>query len=85
VKDLYGWYSTVCSDIGNKPDELKGKVNDLVFNKKTDLEKIESIFYWVQDHIRYIAFENGIMGFKPDAAQNVYKKNMAIARARRTC
>lgn len=73
VKDLYGWYSTVCSDIGNKPDELKTKVNDLIANKKTDIEKIESIFYWVQDNIRYIAFENGIMGFKPDAAQNVFK------------
>ena len=73
VKDLYGWYSTVCADIGNKPDELKAKVNDLVFGKKTDIEKIESIFYWVQDNIRYIAFENGIMGFKPDAAQNVFK------------
>jgi len=34
---------------------------------------VESIFYWVQDNIRYIAFENGIMGFKPDAAQNVFK------------
>jgi hypothetical protein len=73
VKDLYGWYSTVCNDIGNKPDELKSKVAELTVNKKTDLEKIESIFYWVQDNIRYIAFENGIMGFKPDAAQNVYK------------
>jgi len=73
VKDLYGWYSTVCSDIGNKPEELKAKVAELTFNKKTDLEKIESIFYWVQDDIRYIAFENGIMGFKPDAAQNVFK------------
>ncbi|RYY87260.1 MAG: transglutaminase domain-containing protein, partial [Chitinophagaceae bacterium] len=31
------------------------------------------IFYWVQDNIRYIAFENGVMGFKPDAAQNVLK------------
>ena len=74
VKDLYSWYSYVCSDIGNKPEELKAKVNDLTFNKKTDLEKIESIFYWVQDNIRYIAFENGIMGFKPDAAQNVLNK-----------
>ena len=37
------------------------------------MEKIESIFYWVQDNIRYIAFEDGIMGFKPDAAQNVLK------------
>jgi hypothetical protein len=73
VKDLYGWYHFVTSDIGNKPDELKSKVDELTFNKKTDLEKIESIFYWVQDNIRYIAFENGIMGFKPDAAQNVFK------------
>ena len=32
------------------------------------------MFYWVQDNIRYIAFENGIMGFKPDAAQNVLNK-----------
>jgi len=73
VKDLYNWYHLVTSDIGNKPGELKSKVDELVFNKKTDLEKIESIFYWVQDNVRYIAFENGIMGFKPDAAQNVFK------------
>ncbi|MEO5562750.1 MAG: transglutaminase domain-containing protein, partial [Chitinophagaceae bacterium] len=73
VKDLYGWYSKVCEDIGNKPGELKERVTALTANKKTDMEKIESIFYWVQDNIRYIAFEDGIMGFKPDAAQNVLK------------
>jgi hypothetical protein len=73
VKDLYGWYNTVCSDIGNKPAELKDRVTALTTGKKTDMEKIESIFYWVQDNIRYIAFEDGIMGFKPDAAQNVLK------------
>jgi transglutaminase-like putative cysteine protease len=73
VKDLYGWYNTVCADIGNKPAELKDRVTNLMAGKKTDIEKIESIFYWVQDNIRYIAFENGIMGFKPDAAQNVLK------------
>jgi transglutaminase-like putative cysteine protease len=73
VKDLYGWYSTVCSEIGNNPNELKSRVASLTEGKKTDVEKIESIFYWVQDNIRYIAFENGIMGFKPDAAQNVLR------------
>ena len=73
VKDLYGWYSSVCADIGNNPETLKAKVTELTTNKKTDQEKVESIFYWVQDNIRYIAFENGIMGFKPDAAQNVFK------------
>ena len=74
VKDLYGWYSTICAEIGDKPDELKTKVAELTANKKTDQEKVETLFYWVQDNIRYIAFENGIMGFKPDAAQNVLKK-----------
>ena len=74
VKDLYGWYHSVCADIGNEPAELKEKVTMLTAGKKTDIEKIESLFYWVQDNIRYIAFENGIMGFKPDAAQNVFKK-----------
>ena len=74
VKDLYAWYKTVCDSIGNKPSELKETVASLTNGKKTDIEKIESIFYWVQDNIRYIAFENGIMGFRPDAAQNVLKK-----------
>ena len=73
VKDLYGWYSTVCAEIGNDPEPVKAKVAELIANKKTDQEKVESIFYWVQDNIRYIAFEDGIMGFKPDAAQNVLK------------
>lgn len=74
VKDLYTWYRTVCDSIGNNPNDLKERVNALTAGKKTDAEKIESIFYWVQDNIRYIAFENGIMGFRPDAAQNVLKK-----------
>lgn len=73
VKDLYGWYSSLCSQIGNQPETLKSKVAELTSINKTDLEKVESIFYWVQDNIRYIAFENGVMGFKPDAAQNVFK------------
>jgi transglutaminase-like putative cysteine protease len=73
VKDLYGWYSSLCAEIGNNPETVKAKVAELTANKKTDQEKVESIYYWVQDNIRYIAFENGIMGFKPDAAQNVFK------------
>ena len=74
VKDLYNWYHGICSSIGNNPASLKDKVAALTAGKKTDIEKIESIFYWVQDNIRYIAFEDGIMGFKPDAAQNVFSK-----------
>src|SRR6185295_4790856 len=35
--------------------------------------KIKSIYYWVQDNIRYIAFESGIAGFQPANADQVYK------------
>src|SRR5688572_9774478 len=74
VKDLYAWYHSLCDSIGNQPALLKEKVATIINGKKTDIEKTEAIFYWVQDNIRYIAFEDGIMGFKPDAAQNVLNK-----------
>ncbi|HLK30516.1 MAG TPA: transglutaminase-like domain-containing protein [Puia sp.] len=73
VKDLYAWYHSLCKDIGNSSDDLKPIVTQLTKDKKSDIEKIEAMYYWVQDKVRYIAFENGIMGFKPEAAQNVFK------------
>jgi hypothetical protein len=56
------------------PEQLKSKVTELTAKTKTDEEKIKNIYYWVQDNIRYIAFEDGIAGFKPDDSQNVFKK-----------
>ena len=73
VADLYKWYNYLYKKCDNKPGELKAKVNELVADKKTDIEKVKSIFYWVQDNIRYIAFEDGLAGFVPATAQEVYK------------
>jgi transglutaminase-like putative cysteine protease len=72
--DLYKWYKSLVDGISENPSELKSKVNELTANAKTDEEKIKNIYYWVQDNIRYIAFEDGLAGFKPDASQNVFKK-----------
>ncbi len=74
VDDLYSWYYSLVSSVNNDRDTLKPIVQKLIADKKTDIEKTESIFYWIQENIRYIAFENGIMGFKPQAAQIVYNK-----------
>jgi hypothetical protein len=73
VQDLYNWYYSLVQKINNKPEEIKPTVERLITGKKTDVEKVEAIFYWVQENIRYIAFENGIMGYKPESAQNVFK------------
>jgi len=71
--DLYNWYNYLYKKCVNKPDELKAKVTELTKDKKTDVEKVKSIFYWVQDNIRYIAFEDGLAGFVPATAQEVFK------------
>ena len=73
VSDLYSWYCYLYKKCINKPDELKAKVTELTKGKTTDIDKVKSIFYWVQDNIRYIAFEDGLAGFVPATAQDVYK------------
>lgn len=72
--DLYAWYSQLASEVDNDRSAIKPMVDELIAGKSTDEDKIKSIFYWVQDNIRYIAFENGIMGFKPASADEVFEK-----------
>ncbi len=74
TQDLYNWYKSLVNDLTNDNTPIKDKVKSLVANTKSDEEKIKNIYYWVQDNIRYIAFEDGIAGFKPDEAANVFNK-----------
>jgi hypothetical protein len=72
TNDLYAHYSQIVSTVENDSSVFMDKLKTIIAGKNTDLEKIESVFYWVQDNIRYVAFEDGIAGFKPDACQNVF-------------
>lgn len=74
LSDQYAWYQKLLGEL--KPNDIKIKptVLSIISNCKTDMEKIEAIFYWVQDNVRYIAFEDGIAGFKPDEAHLVLEK-----------
>lgn len=74
TQDLYNWYKSLVDELKNDNTAFKSKVAELTANAKTDEEKIKNIYYWVQDNIRYIAFEDGIAGFKPDEASNVFTK-----------
>ena len=71
--DLYKWYQYLYSKADNKTATLKPKVDELIRGKTNELEKAKSIFYWVQDNIRYIAFEDGYAGFVPQTVQDVFK------------
>lgn len=72
--DQYKWYKSLIDLMKDDTSVFADKVLELTKNAKTDDEKIKNIYYWVQDNIRYIAFEDGIAGFKPDDSQSVYTK-----------
>lgn len=74
TQDLYNWYKSLVNSLENDVTPIKAKVKELTENATSDDEKIKNIYYWVQDNIRYIAFEDGIAGFKPDEAANVFTK-----------
>lgn len=71
--ELYRWYSSLTKGVEGNTNELKPLVDKLMAGKNSDNEKVKAIYYWVQDNIRYIAFEDGLAGFRPAKADEVYK------------
>jgi hypothetical protein len=75
VSDLYKYYTSLMKQI---PDDDEIYLNMLVTritkDKRTDREKTAAIFQWVQEHIKYIAFEDGMAGFIPRSAADVCNK-----------
>ena len=74
VTDLYNWYKSLLDKAKNDQNFIKIQALEITKAEKTDLEKVKAIYYWVQTNIRYVAFEDGIAGYKPQSAQDVYKK-----------
>lgn len=72
--DLYKWYSSLTSTIRQNHEPLKPLVHKLVSGLTSDEDKIKAIYYWVQDNIKYIAFEDGLAAFKPEDAHEVFYK-----------
>lgn len=74
LNDLYAWYRNIVKEVNNDMDIISSKAKEITNNYTNEEEKIKTLFAWVQDNIRYIAFEDGIAGFKPDDAQEVLRK-----------
>jgi len=75
VPELYSLYSGFVSNLDQKESPaLRGVVDSLVVGAQTEEERVRRVYYWVQDHVRYVAFENGLRGFVPSDAGQVYAK-----------
>lgn len=72
TKDLYRWYYGMAiknqSVVG---PELKSIVDSTIAGATSDKEKTKRIYNWVQDHVKYVAFEDGYGGFIPRDANLV--------------
>ena len=61
LSDLYKWNNAYTRDLNTSNDEgLKKIVDSLVKGKTSETEKAGVIYKWVQQHIKYVAFENGL-------------------------
>jgi transglutaminase-like putative cysteine protease len=72
---LYNWYYSLIKDVNLKEDSiLKSITDNLIENINSKDEKARIIFNWVQDNIKYVAFEYGMGGFVPRSAASVCRK-----------
>ncbi|WP_282072071.1 DUF3857 domain-containing protein [Polaribacter atrinae] len=76
VSDLYTWYYSLVENVNTEAPakELVDLVSKITADKKTDLEKVKSIYYWTQQNIKYIAFEYALGGFIPRESNEVFRK-----------
>ncbi len=72
---LHKYYQGFVNNL-NKSEciDLKKITEEITKDKTTEEEKIKSIFYWVKDNIKYVAFENGYEGFIPREASLVFER-----------
>jgi transglutaminase-like putative cysteine protease len=75
LDDLYAWYNTFVMDLNKQPSsELAGIVNKIKANSKTEIDIVKHVFYWVQENIQYVAFEQGMRGLIPHHGSYVCEK-----------
>lgn len=71
VADVYNWNNKLYNMAGNDKEKIKSTLTKITAGINNDADKIKAIYYWVQDKIRYIAYEDGYSGYIPASAQDV--------------
>jgi hypothetical protein len=76
VSDLYNFnYGLIKKVNTGAPDaHLQFTVDSIIKISPDTGAVVKNIYYWAQDHIKYIAVENGWEGFVPREANDVYVK-----------
>ena len=75
VNGLFAWYNDMVSKVKNDASvELKSLADSIRKTSVSESERLKAAFYWQQDNIKYIAFEDGLGGFIPRNPADVLRK-----------
>jgi transglutaminase-like putative cysteine protease len=75
VADLHHYYTSFINQINQKPDTtLANLAATITAGAANNREKAERIYKWVQQNIRYVAFEDGMGGFTPREPAQINSK-----------
>ena len=75
------WYNKLNAGRDALPEETVKKLQDLVANSKTDREKVELIYAYLQNKTRYVSIQLGIGGWQPFEAGFVDSKGYGDCKA----
>lgn len=73
VQDMYHWLNELAKVDCTIPQQ-ETLLSEITGGCSTEEEKIRSTYAWVQQNIRYVAFEQGIAGHQPDRPSEVLRK-----------
>lgn len=72
---LYDWYWTFIDGLKeSRSEQIDNLLKEIVSPDDDELTKVKKIYYWVQDNVKYIAFEDGMRGFIPHDGDYVCTK-----------
>lgn len=76
LDDLFAWYKESIQDAVNEQpsEDLVNLVKEITKDQTTEFDKVKAVYYWVQNNIKYIAFEEGMGGFVPRKPSFVFTK-----------
>ncbi len=75
LKDLYGWDYSKIRNLNTTPaPEIRLLADSITANLSTDREKVQHIYRWVQQNIKYVAIEDGDNGHVPRQAALVLQR-----------
>jgi tetratricopeptide (TPR) repeat protein len=65
------WWTKLEAPRREATPEIRAKADEITHSAKTDLEKVETVYEWVQRNIRYVSLSFGVGRYQPHAAAEV--------------